>query len=559
MVLSVSMGMARSSLFNVFTKTTTTSNLPVQKDNYQRYRDVYPLYWKAPPCAQPAPVIDRYLLMSKRNGGWNNERMIMENAIIMAWLTNRTLVLPNRLRYDHMHGEETFEKFVDFSYLRCFVPIIDSSELPRLTSSKIDVRFQGADRAPETYTADIEFNSATFAYPAAPTTLTGATYDDFLEFEAFRTGRDVVHQLMPDDGELTKLVRHLDLEPIRVEVVDNTQRFLNSKNHFFCLYYAFYWFQDKAMHNRMIDYIKHGTHYQEKLYDAALAIIQDLGRPGTFSTVHIRSRDFRHQSGYYQYFKVRSWIENFRSHHSNTFHPNERVYISTDERNITEIKVFQKQLDAELGVRSSTIYDFFDKLNIDNNIGSRRWEFWGDKKIETEQASQFNLNDLGAIEQIVCAHGRRYIATYFSTFSAHIMRLRGYLPFDDIVKNEHLFWDRTLSDEGKCTWDSIPENCEPSWGGQFRGAMWASEFEEGWLPYEELIDRRKRLRPENRIPEMKHAKRFEKSERDAYEMKSREHRKSNDDVFGGRRGRHGRRDRDGFLKKLKTQVNGNGL
>jgi uncharacterized membrane protein len=58
-------------------------------------------------------------------------------------------------------------------------------------------------------------------------------------------------------------------------------------------------------------------------------------------------------------------------------------------------------------------------------------------------ASKFNLNDLGAIEQIICAHGRRFIGTYFSTFSAHILRLRGYLPFETIQK-EHLFWDQQL-------------------------------------------------------------------------------------------------------------------
>lgn len=86
----------------------------------QRYRDVHPLYWQEHTCK---PVADggKYLLMSKRNGGWNNERMIIENAVIMAWLTNRTLVIPNHLRYDHMHGEESFEKFLDLSYVMLFV------------------------------------------------------------------------------------------------------------------------------------------------------------------------------------------------------------------------------------------------------------------------------------------------------------------------------------------------------------------------------------------------------------------------------------------------------
>ena len=76
---------------------------------------MYPLYWQNHTCA---PIADngKYLLMSKRNGGWNNERMIIENALILAWVTQRTLVIPKELHYDHMHGKESFETFLD---LRC--------------------------------------------------------------------------------------------------------------------------------------------------------------------------------------------------------------------------------------------------------------------------------------------------------------------------------------------------------------------------------------------------------------------------------------------------------
>jgi hypothetical protein len=38
----------------------------------------------------------------------------------------------------------------------------------------------------------------------------------------------------------------------------------------------------------------------------------------------------------------------------------------------------------------------------------------------------------------------------------------------------------------QCDFHSPPESCDPSWAGKFRGAMWASEYEEGWLDYETL-------------------------------------------------------------------------
>ena len=72
-------------------------------------------------------------------------------------------------------------------------------------------------------------------------------------------------------------------------------------------------------------------------------------------------------------------------------------------------------------------------------------------------ASQFNLNDLGLIEQIVCGHGRRFVGTYFSTFSAHIIMLRGYMSHSWLVKYEHLFWDRTLENLRKVHKNKIYE------------------------------------------------------------------------------------------------------
>eukprot|EP00009_Paramoeba_aestuarina_P009168 CAMPEP_0201519122 /NCGR_PEP_ID=MMETSP0161_2-20130828/9759_1 /ASSEMBLY_ACC=CAM_ASM_000251 /TAXON_ID=180227 /ORGANISM="Neoparamoeba aestuarina, Strain SoJaBio B1-5/56/2" /LENGTH=277 /DNA_ID=CAMNT_0047917067 /DNA_START=201 /DNA_END=1031 /DNA_ORIENTATION=+ len=164
---------------------------------------------------------------------------------------------------------------------------------------------------------------------------------------------------------------------------------------------------------------------------------------------------------------------------------------------MTDIKNFQKDLLNELGVPSYTIYDFLDRFNLDPSLQERRWEFWGKKKVALDDAKQFNLNDLGAVEQIVCAHGRRFIATYFSTFSAHIVRLRGYLPFKTIRDDEHLFWDRYLPYHTSCQGNAAPESCDSSWSGNFRGSLWATEFEEGWLHYHELAGRReyRRLAP----------------------------------------------------------------
>ncbi len=44
-----------------------------------------------------------------------------------------------------------------------------------------------------------------------------------------------------------------------------------------------------------------------------------------------------------------------------------------------------------------------------------------------------NPNMLGMLDQIVCTRGDIFVGTWFSTFSAYIIRLRGYLHYPDVA------------------------------------------------------------------------------------------------------------------------------
>ena len=50
----------------------------------EKYKDFFPLYWDSFKCQEMRDQ-GRYLLMSKRNGGWNNERMIIEVCCCCWW------------------------------------------------------------------------------------------------------------------------------------------------------------------------------------------------------------------------------------------------------------------------------------------------------------------------------------------------------------------------------------------------------------------------------------------------------------------------------------------
>ncbi|CAM9469561.1 unnamed protein product, partial [Choristocarpus tenellus] len=43
------------------------------------------------------------------------------------------------------------------------------------------------------------------------------------------------------------------------------------------------------------------------------------------------------------------------------------------------------------------------------------------------EVSEISLNSQGLLEQIIASHGRTFTGTWYSTFSAYILRLRGYL------------------------------------------------------------------------------------------------------------------------------------
>ena len=48
---------------------------------------------------------------------------------------------------------------------------------------------------------------------------------------------------------------------------------------------------------------------------------------------------------------------------------------------------FQRQLEQEFLVKTFTIYDFFDRFNFDQGATNRRWEFWGESKINSGDGS----------------------------------------------------------------------------------------------------------------------------------------------------------------------------
>lgn len=96
-------------------------------------------YWKTVaglrprPSPQPGPGVG-YLSFEPWNGGWNNRRMSVENAFILAHLTNRTLILPPKLNAAQLDGGMTgYEDFFDLFDMRLAVPTMTYKDFLEVT------------------------------------------------------------------------------------------------------------------------------------------------------------------------------------------------------------------------------------------------------------------------------------------------------------------------------------------------------------------------------------------------------------------------------------------
>ena len=82
------------------------------KVEFEKYTSMFPFYWKEPNCT-PRPPIDRYLLMSRRNGG--------ECFVLCVWLLcfsfGLFLIFPFFLFFSFLFFSFLFFSFLFFSFL----------------------------------------------------------------------------------------------------------------------------------------------------------------------------------------------------------------------------------------------------------------------------------------------------------------------------------------------------------------------------------------------------------------------------------------------------------
>jgi len=114
-----------------FTDSLLLSNIDQERTNYRYYTDFYDK-----DLFKFYTGEDGYVLYEKWPGGFNNIRMSFELAVCIAFILNRTLVLPPKQRYYLLEGECSIDDFFEIKDLG--IEYLEYSEFQKLENIDLD-------------------------------------------------------------------------------------------------------------------------------------------------------------------------------------------------------------------------------------------------------------------------------------------------------------------------------------------------------------------------------------------------------------------------------------
>ncbi|KAL7428026.1 hypothetical protein ACHAXH_002252 [Discostella pseudostelligera] len=404
-------------------------------------------YWNDPQGQQDVSFISpfnpqskekRYVTFEPDRGGWNNIRMSLENVIVFAAATGRTLVLPPDTPFYLLSRNPDGTKrkvhhgFADFLYLenvalRNKLEIISMTEFLE-TGSKKRRGHKKMFTMPVGSEGKTLRKSAEECIYVAKSDRPCDTIYDFLRSHAYvpelQAGRDCL--IFDLDTQKASTMQHstdsqiFDSLPYAQKV--KVEEFCDERNPIFYgkelasapwihfnagekhhrllnHFYTFMYFTDTKVDHYYKRFVRDFLHYGDAIYCAAGKVIraleQEAKEPGSsqpsFSAMHVRRGDF-------QYKKVKITAHDWYNITKELFRKNEIIYIATDEKN----RDFFKPLTKHYNLRF--LSDFSDAAGL----------------------KDLDPNFMGMIDTIVASRGRLFVGTWFSTFTGYINRLRGY-------------------------------------------------------------------------------------------------------------------------------------
>eukprot|EP01125_Pyxidicula_operculata_P006381 TRINITY_DN2217_c0_g1_i2.p1 TRINITY_DN2217_c0_g1~~TRINITY_DN2217_c0_g1_i2.p1 ORF type:complete len:1264 (-),score=329.77 TRINITY_DN2217_c0_g1_i2:33-3467(-) len=376
---------------------------PYEKADLKRIIDNANWWDREDVSKTPKPIIpNRFFTWKIMESGFSNRRMCLEVAFAFAYVTNRTFVLhpPHYLVPFRELG--LYEKFWDFEGMKNGWPTLSYDEFKALPN--YDEIMADTISLPWN---DLTSQESVVFIPKMPT-------------QGSEDWEDYVNWRKP---------KSIQIPPNYVHNLADVDRINEAKNVYldglgFAQFYAtFYPLKESGLKfENILRLLRDHLHLRPEISNFAARIIAKL--PPTFSTIHYRRGDLDYPTAKLTPHQV--FINTF-----NLFEPGEHIYVATDEWP-DRFEEFKKIFGLKYNIHHFPMYK-----DLVNDIDPK----W-----------------VPLVEQLVCAQGRTFVGTLYSTFTSYMHKVRGYMPSilnknfyfthltyyetTDHQRVDHISWDR---------------------------------------------------------------------------------------------------------------------
>ncbi len=371
----------------------------------------------------------KYVTAGVGNYGFNNYRLVWESAVVFAAAVGRTLVLPPEgLQFSPETFFPTHElhKVVDVIAAKEFLEkeamtrqlgIMPSREVyDDMNPEAIQKYFETVGKQYPGGVPNVHMGETHIVLPFKPAEqvlITDPRRKDQDDFDNWLDGRSIKRYTLGDNWSDAKLIHMKD---------SHEQRLLIP---FYCL--LRHSDNDKDMYYKRL--VRDRLHIHDKFFCKAgqvIAMLREESTTGRFNTIHVRRGDFQFKRQ-----RNRTAEELFLIT-ANDFPDNSVLFIATDEMNTSFFKPFQEHYNVKF------LKDYEERAGL-SEIPTKAW---------------------GQIDAIIASHGDIFYGTWASTFTAYIMRMRGYLNH---TAASSLYFDKDHMhsiEQQKCP---IPSYWESEW------------------------------------------------------------------------------------------------
>lgn len=345
----------------------------------------------------------RYLSYQPPGGGWNNQRIVFENALVLAKLLNRTLIVQPLAPHEELrrvHKVRDYEKYnmVSNEKLLPLSKVIDLELLSKLIPVK------------EFTSVHVEFQTSYSHFRWAKVCHNGlvGTWVDVKPNKTDEHKWRLLRQLMkslPAYKDIPNYRRICKTEVEKFEIdgyrpVWGIRDELSRRNEEM-LYFSegslqnqgLMFFDKKTVadiHDWLMRFVRFAPHIEKRVR----TVLDTIKQP--FNAIHVRRTDRTLSSGVKQ---PQHWLQRLQK--LKALNLTKTLYIATDERNKTWFKPFR-----QAGYNVLFAEDFADQLQPKDMDGI------------------FIQDVSGLCEQLICVHANNFVGSRYSSFTTFIERMR---------------------------------------------------------------------------------------------------------------------------------------